>query len=162
MACYLLKGRRAEPTVVVDPSIDFPPKHFGQVLDRFIALQLKPPTPDGLPYFLLCCTTHRRSEAHEESIVSILRSPGPKRIPEEIELDVLVLSLPMNVLTVAHFGLFGMKLQTATFQALRQHLLHELRLLQTAAMDKPVIRVPAKWKLGEVSFHPPIERIVEE
>src|SRR4051812_34580315 len=144
MSCHSAEGRRVESTVVVHPSADHRVKHPREVVNRFVALQLQPPTTHLLAQRLRGGRGDGGCEVGEEAAIPIVTAPGAECVAQKIELDVLVLLLPMKVLAVDDMCLIGMKLQTAFFQPLREFCFHVLRLLETAAVDQCVISVPTE------------------
>src|SRR5262249_13332724 len=105
---------RVEPSVVIHPAtyrrVDKP----RDVPQRLVVPGSgQPPIPDRLLARPGGLVTDRRQEAYEELPPAILGPPRPKRVAEEVELDVLMLAFPVRVLAVHDLGLLRMKLQTA-------------------------------------------------
>ena len=161
MSCHSAEGRGVESTVVVHPSADHRVKHPREVVNRFVALQLQPPTTHLLAQRFRGGRGDGRCEVGEESAIPIVTTSGAERITQKVELDVLVLLLPMNILAVDDMRLIGMKLQTAFFQPLRQCCFYILGLLETAAVDQCVIGVPTEGQSRVLSRHPAIEGVVQ-
>ena len=93
---------------------------------------------------------------------AVFGAPRPKRITEKIELDGVILFVPVPVFAVDHVGLIGMKLQTTRLEPLRNLLLHRARMALRATMDQPVIGKPTNRERRIVSRHPTVEGIVQE
>src|SRR5881227_688345 len=60
---------------------------------------------------------HQPSQVLQGPVVPRGGPPRPKRVAQEVELDVLVLALPVAVLAVDDLGLLRVKFQTAFRQA---------------------------------------------
>jgi hypothetical protein len=100
MASYSVKRRAAKSTVVVHPSSDFWIEHHREIIDRHVALQLHPPTPDVLARCLGSVRRHGRREGREGAPMSIEAVSRPEVVAQEIELNVFVLLPSMNVFAV--------------------------------------------------------------
>src|SRR6516225_508625 len=88
-----------KPAVVVHPAtyrrIDKP----RDVLQRLVVPGGgQPPVPDRLLDRQGGLVTDRRQETHKEFPPAILGPPRPKRVAEEVELDVLLLAFPIRAL----------------------------------------------------------------
>src|SRR5881227_163932 len=107
-----------EPAVVVHPAAYRRVHQPSQVLQRLMVPRGgQPPVTDRRPDRLARLVTHPREEAHKELPAVVLGPPRPKRVAQEVELDMLVLALPVAVPAVDDLGLLRMKFQTAFRQA---------------------------------------------
>src|SRR5262245_35957451 len=121
--------RPVEPAIVVHPAAYRGVHQPCQVFQRLVVPRGgPPPVPDCRSDRLARLVTHPRKEAHERLPPVVLGPPRPKRVAQKVELDVLVLALPIAVLTVDDLGLLRMKLQTAFRQACPDRLQQLLRL----------------------------------
>jgi hypothetical protein len=148
--------------IVVDPALDDGSEHMRQVLDGFVALQLQSPAAHRLPDRSSSITADGRREVHKDATISIDGLPRPKRVAKKVKPDMLIVLLSMNILAIDHPGFLGMKFQATLLQASLKPMPEIQRLFQSPAMDQPIISVPAKWKLGKMSRHPAVKRIVKE
>src|SRR5206468_4948584 len=113
-----------------------------QVLQRLVVPPAgQPPVTDRRSDRLARLVTHPRQEAHEELPAAVLGPPRPKRVAQEVELDVLVLALPVAILAVDDPGLLRMKFQTAFRQARPDRLQQLLRLSLALGVDDHIIRI---------------------
>src|SRR5947209_8968465 len=110
--------RPVEPAVVVHPAAYRRVHQPSQVFQGLVVPRGgQPPVADRRPDRLARLVTHPGEEAHEELPAVVLGPPGPKRVAQKVELDVLVLALPVAVLAVDYLGLLRMKVQTAFRQS---------------------------------------------
>src|SRR5262249_49239615 len=106
--------RSVKPTVVVHPAAYRGIHETCQVLQGLIVPRgSQPPSTDRRPARLARLVTHPGQEAHERLPPVVLGPPRPKRVAQKVELNVLVLALPVAVLTVHDLGLLRVKFQTA-------------------------------------------------
>src|SRR3954449_11701941 len=87
---------------------------------------------------------------------------GPKRVAQEVELDVLVLTLPVAVLTVDDLGLLRVKFQTAFRQTLSDRLQQLLSSSLALGVDDHIIRITLELDVRIAPSHPGIERVVQK
>ena len=155
--------RPVEPAVVVRPP---PYRRIHKPRDLLQRLVVprggQPPVSDRLPDRLGGLVTDRREEAHEELPPSILGPPGPKRVAEKVELDVLMLALPVVVLAVHDLGLLRVKLKTALLQTSPDRFEHVLRLSPALGVDDHIVRIALELDVRVGPAHPEIERIMHE
>src|SRR5207248_4603814 len=114
----------------------------------------QPPVADCRLDCLGCLVTHPREEAHEELPSVVLGLSGPKRVAQEVELDVLVLALPVAVLTVHELGLLRMKLQFAFCQTCPDRLQQLLCLSFALGVDDHIIRITLERDARMIPSHP--------
>src|SRR5436190_2185290 len=109
--------RAVEPPVGVHPAAYRGVHQPCQVFQRLVVPRGgPPPVADCRPDRLARLVTHPGKEAHERLPPVILGPPGAKRVAQEVELDVLVLILPVAILAVHDPGLLRMKFQAACRQ----------------------------------------------
>src|SRR5271155_2886404 len=128
--------RPIESTIVVHPAAYRGIHQTCQVFQRLIVSRGgQPPVTDRCPDRLARLVTHPGKEAHERLPPVILGPSRPKRVAQEVELDVLMLALPITVLTVDDPGLLRVKFQTACRQACSDCLQQLLRLSFALGVD---------------------------
>src|SRR5262249_48882656 len=120
------------------------------------------PTTDGLPDRLGGLVADRWQEAHKELPPPILGPPRPKGVTEEVELDVLMLALPVLVLAIHNLGLLRMKLQMAFPQTLPDRYEHLLRLSLARGVNDHIIGIALERDVRVVPAHPLVERVMHE
>ena len=106
--------------VVVNPAPDYGVEHPGQVIQRLVTALLKLPAPNFAPNRFERVAANRRAERDPDSALPPSRQPRPKRIAEEVELLVGVVSAPVIILAVDDLRLCGMKLKPAFSKPLFQ------------------------------------------
>src|SRR5215831_8385279 len=77
--------RPIELAVVVDPAFDVLIVLFGQILQGFVAVMVKRPTPDGPAHGRQCLRAGRGQEASKRTAPSPQRSPYSEHESEEGE-----------------------------------------------------------------------------
>src|SRR5215813_3123733 len=128
--------RAVEPTVVVHPAAYRGVHQPSQVFQRLVVPRGgQPPTADRRPDRLARLVTHPGQEADERLPPVVLGPPRPKRVAQEVELDVLVLAFPVAVLAVHDPGLLRMKLQAALRQTRSDRLQQLLSLSFAPGVD---------------------------
>src|SRR5271170_4695979 len=128
--------RPIESTIVVHPAAYRGIHQTCQVFQRLVvSCGGQPPVTNGRPDRLARLVTHPGKEAHERLPPVVLGPPRPKRVAQKVELDVLVLVLPVAVLTVDDLGLLRMKFQTAGRQTRTDRLQQLLRLSLALGVD---------------------------
>src|SRR5450631_469879 len=105
---------------VVHPSRDHWVEHPREIFERFVALQLQPPTSDILTRRLCGARRHCRSEVREETSMPIEASSRTEVVAQEIELNVFVLVPSMEVFAIDDPCLIRMKFQSALLESLRK------------------------------------------
>src|ERR1051325_2449589 len=155
--------RAVKPTVVVHPAAYRGIHQPSQVLQGLIVPRRgQPPITDGRLDRLARLVTHPGQEAHKRLPPEVLGPPGPKRVAQKVELDVLVLALPVTVLTVDDLGLLRMKLQTAFRQSRSDRLQQLLRLSLALGVDDHIIRIALERDARMVPAHPAVERMMQK
>src|SRR6476660_4855250 len=128
--------RPIEPAVVVHPAAY---RRIHQTCQVFQGLVVprggQPPATNGRPDRLARLVTHPGQEAHERLPPVVLGPPRPKRVAQRVELNVLVLALPVAVLTVHDLGLLRVKFQTAFRQTRPDRRQQLLRLSLALGVD---------------------------
>ena len=115
-----VKCRFVVPTVVVNPTPDYRVEHARHVIQRLVTTLLKLPAPNLAPNRFKRFVANRRAERDSDPD-STLRSscqPRPKRIAEEVELLVGVVSTSVIILALDDLRLFGMKLKPTFSESL--------------------------------------------
>src|SRR3954453_1014892 len=155
--------RPVEPAVVVHPAAYRRVHQPSQVFQRLVVPRGgQPPVTNSRPDRLARLVTHPREEAHKELPSVVLGPPRPKRVAQEVELDVLVLALPVTILAVDDLGLLRMKFQTAFRQARPDRLQQLLRLSLALGVDDHIIRIALELDTRVVPPHPVIERVMQK
>src|SRR5262249_28823947 len=122
----------------------------------------QPPVTDRRSDRLARLVTHPRQEAHKELPSVVLGPSGPKRVAQEVELDVLVLALPVAILAVDDPGLLRMKLQTAFRQSRPDRLQQLLCLSLTLGVDDHIICITLERDARVIPLHPVVEGMMQK
>jgi hypothetical protein len=89
-----------EAAVIVNPSPYHWVEHMSQFVQRFVRAPVQFPSPHGIAYRFCGFVADCRIEPDEKSTLAGLRSPGPKRIAQEIKLLLRIISSPIVIFTV--------------------------------------------------------------
>src|SRR2546422_3575094 len=88
--------------------------------------------------------------------------PTSKRVAQEVEADVIVITSATRVLAVHDAGLARMELQAETRQPLTNGAQHPLCFDFAPAVNHRIIRVALETDRRELPGQPDVERVVEE
>ena len=104
-----VQSRLVISAVVVNPAPDYGVEHPGEVIERFVTSSWKCPRTKLAPYRLEGFVANRRTERDTDSTLLSSRQPRPKRIAEEVELLVGIISASVIILTIDDMRLLRMK-----------------------------------------------------
>jgi hypothetical protein len=90
------------------------------------------------------------------------RQPRPKRVAEEVELVVGMVSAPIIILAEDDLRLRRMQRQPAVREPLLKGIPQRRGLRLASAMADRIIGIALEWDVGIVPRHPHVERIVEK
>ena len=111
--------RPVEVAVVADPGADDGIIDLGQILQGFVAAEMKPPTPD----FPADARQRLGAGCGQEAVDRLplpYRFPGAKLKAQEVERDGRKVAAPVRILAVDDFRLFRMQRQLAGRKAIRE------------------------------------------
>src|SRR5215472_2500801 len=159
--CWM-KCRFVVATIVRNPTTNDRVEHTRQIIYPSIDTTAQLPPANLLTNCLRRCLADARTEVDEELPPTILRPPGLKAVPKEVEFLVQEVSTPVIILAVDDLRLLRMKLQSALGKALLQRISEFLRLLFTDAMAESVVGESLERDVRIMLGHPSIERVMEE
>ncbi len=97
--------------VVVNPAPDYGVEHPSQVIQRLVTASRKVPSANLAPDRFEGLVADRGTERDADSTLPSSRQPRPKRIAEEVELPVRIVSAPVIIFAVDDLRLIRMKRQ---------------------------------------------------
>src|SRR4030042_991228 len=123
---------------------------------------MQAPFPHRLAHGLRRFISDSRIETDKVLTLRVLRSPGPKRIAQEIELLLRIVLSPPIILAVDNSRLLPMKFQSTFSKPPLNRRPKTFGLGFTLTMANPIIRIPLERDLRILSLHPLIERIMQK
>ena len=123
---------------------------------------MQPPTSNLLADRLGGRVADRGGKAVEDLPGLAPYCPSTKRVSQEVEADVIMITPTIRILAVHDAGLVRMKLQTETRQPGADGVQDMLCLELAHAVDYRIICIALEADVGELPTQPLIERIVEE
>jgi hypothetical protein len=123
---------------------------------------MQAPLPHGLTNRLCRLIADRRIETDKESTPAVLRSPRPKRIPQEIEFLLRRIPSPVIILTVNNLRLLQVQFQpTFSKTPLNRHP-KTFRFGFAPTVTNPIIGISLERDLWIIPLHPLVERIMQK
>src|SRR4030042_675768 len=123
---------------------------------------MQAPFPHRLAHGLRRFIADGRIETDKVLTLRVLRSPGPKRIAQEIELLLWVGLSPPIILAVDNACLLPMKFQSTFSKPLLNRRPKTYSLGFTSTVANPIIGITLKRDLRIMPLHPLIERIMQK
>jgi hypothetical protein len=157
-----VQSRLVVSAVVVNPAPDYGVEHPGEVIERFVTSSWKCPRTKLAPYRLEGFVANRGTERDTDSTLLSSRQPRSKRITEEVELLVGIVSAPVIILTVDDLRLLGMKHQPTFSEPLRKHFAQPPCLRFAPAVADRIVGITFEGNAGMIPAHPRVERIVQK
>src|SRR5262249_12166345 len=117
-----IKCRFVVATIVRNPTTNDRVEPTRQIIYPPIDTTAQLPPANLLTNCLRGCVAYGRTEVDEELSATMLRSPGLKAVPKEVEFLVQEISTPVIILAVNDLRLLRMKLQSALGKAPLQRL----------------------------------------
>ena len=151
-----------EAAVIVNPSPYHRVEHMSQFVQGFVRAPVQFPSPHGIAYRFCGFVADCRSKPDEKSTLAGLRSPGPKRIAQEIKLLLRIISSLIIIFTVNNPRFLQMKLQPTFRKAPFNRHPKSFRFGFAPTVTYPIIGIPLKWNLRVLPLHPSIKRIMQK
>ena len=135
---------------------------MSQIIHGFVRASVQFPSPHGIAYRFCGFVADCWIKSYEKSTLAAFRSPGPKRIAQEIKLLLRIIPSPIVILTVDNFRLLQVQLQSTFRKSPFDRHPKSFRFGFAPTVTNPIIGVPLKWNLRILPLHPSIERIMQK
>jgi hypothetical protein len=120
------------------------------------------PLPHGIAYRFCGFVADCRIKSDEKCTPPVFRSPGPKRIAQEIKLLLRIISSPIIIFTVNNPRLLQVKLQSTFRKPLFNRHPKSFRFGFAPTVTNPIIGIPLEGNPRIPPLHPHIERIMQK